>query len=171
MCAKWLCRWSVGIAGEPWRRTCGHAGCVQEAGSQVNWALIVPSFASHLLSRALSHAHRNTVYTYCTLHNTTPVSVHLSPPSSAPQTCIFFTGVESVESLRFKTCELVSQNVMVMIISVLHLRYPVGREGGGCKFPKHLKRTSFPKRCGSNDEFDTCDVSASVTVTANFQNI
>lgn len=71
-------------------------------------------------------------------------------------------------------CELVSQNVMVMIISVLHLRYPVGGEGEGLQISKTFKRTSFLERYGSNDEFDTCDecyVSASVTVTANFQNI
>lgn len=73
---------------------------------------------------------------YTTLHRCACTCHHLLPHRNAPQTYIFFTGVELVESLRFWTCELVFQNVMVMIISVLHLRYPVGGEGEGLQISK-----------------------------------
>lgn len=93
---------------------------------------------SSAVPRTLARApeHRLHLLVLYTLHRCACTCHHLLPLRNAPQTYNFFTGVESVESLRFKTCELVSQNVMVMIISVLHLRYPVGCEGEGLKISK-----------------------------------
>lgn len=96
---------------------------------------------SSAVPRTLARAPEHRLHLmYSTLHRCACTCHHLLPHRNAPQTYIFFTGVESVEPLRFQTCELVSQNVMVMILSVLHLRYPVGGEGEGLQISKTFKK-------------------------------